>query len=208
MNTMEFSGYVPLCEQYNGLAQSFYRQYLDAKEQKRDAICLLQSAICAVVFQAFSIEAYVNFFGAYTLGDKSFYETYESGERGKRYSTIEKMKLLCKGEGKNSYPTDGKHFSNLKGLLSKRDKLAHSKPRAHTLYKDDSSNSDYLDMMSEISFVYNNLDEEMKLYAEVKSNMSAACNVVEPIADMLCRSAKVMNALVMEVFTGTSQPEV
>lgn len=207
MNTMEFSGYVPLCEQYNGLAQSFYQQYLDAKEQKRDAMCLLQSAICAVVFEAFAIEAYVNFFGAYTMGDDEFYKNFESGERGKRYSTIEKMKLFCKGENKKSYPTGGMHFSILKGLLSKRDKLAHSKPRAHTLHKDDSSDSDYLVMMSEISFVYDNLDKEMNLYAEVKSNMSAACNVVEPITDMLCRSAQFMSNLATEMLTGISQSE-
>ena len=69
MSKNEFSGYVPLCEQYNGLAQSFYKQYQEVQAQKGGELYALQAAICAVVFEAFAIESYVNFFGAYTLGD-------------------------------------------------------------------------------------------------------------------------------------------
>ena len=198
MSKNEFSGYVPLCEQYNGLAQSFYKQYQEVKAQKGGELYALQAAICAVVFEAFAIESYVNFFGAYTLGDNTFYSTYESGQRGNRFSTIDKIKGFSKKEGIQRYPTGGKHFVTLKGLLYKRDQLAHNKPRMHTLRKEDGF-EDYNEMSKEISFVYQNLDEELKLYDEVKMNLSIACDVAEPISEMILDAAKAIGESILEL---------
>lgn len=195
----EFSGYIPLCEQYNGLAQSFYRQYQDVKGQKGGELYTLQAAICAVVFEAFAIESYVNFFGAYTLGDNEFYSIYEAGKGRKRFSTIEKIKSFSKIDGIQRYPTDGEHFIVLKGLFAKRNQLAHNKPRMHTLRKEDGY-EDFNKMSRGISFILENVEEEMQLYEEVKTNLSTACGVTEPISQMISEVAQVIGESVLEMF--------
>ena len=75
--------YPMLCENYNGMSQSFYAQYKDATEYLKSLKCgswdlishtydenekyctaqsmRLHSAIAAIVFQALSIEAFVNY---------------------------------------------------------------------------------------------------------------------------------------------------
>lgn len=202
MEDISFIGYLPLCEQYNCLAQSFYQQHLEAKAQLSRlggpadfldnpvlanaqfelTMGVLQTAICAVVFEAFAIEAYVNFFGAYTLGDSAYYSIYESGEQGKRYSAIEKVKLLCKEQFKSPYPTDGDHFRRLKCIFGKRDRLAHNKPKSHEISTKNVGNfDDYYDAMSEISFVYDGLEKEIGLYNEVKINLITASKQPDPI---------------------------
>ena len=206
MEEISVNAYLPLCEQYNSLAQSFYQQYHEINDKlsqlgkPADLLCnpslaidknvltmrMLQSAICAVVFEAFAIESYVNFFGAYILGDSTYYSTYESGERGKKYTTIEKMKMMCKDEFQSPYPTGGKHFVVLKGLFTKRDKLAHNKPKGHGLStKNGNSFDDYYEAISEISFIYEELAQEMALYDEVKENLTTSSNKEEPIAAFL-----------------------
>lgn len=81
MDNIKVDAYLPLCEQYNSLAQSFFQQHLyfkneskqlgksvdyfdnpiQALKQNECAIAMLQTAICAVVFEAFAIESYTNF---------------------------------------------------------------------------------------------------------------------------------------------------
>ena len=122
-----FDGYLTLCEQYDSMAQSFYIQYLDVKKRyeitpnevsikkMETYIGSLQSAICAVVFEALAIEAYVNFWGAYYWGDYF----YQENDIQKRNSTIDKIKWICKISCNSKYPTDGEHYRTLKGLLKK-----------------------------------------------------------------------------------------
>ena len=74
MDEISINAYVLLCEQYNTLAQSFYQQHLDLKSQLEQLGApadflenpilanaqleiqagILQTAICAVVFEAFA----------------------------------------------------------------------------------------------------------------------------------------------------------
>ena len=91
-------GYAMYCEMYAGMADSFYRQYLAAKEvyddTPHDSIPIIDeaqnynrvlkiynlmevNAIAATVFQALAIEAYINLFGVYQLGEDKFYSEYE-----------------------------------------------------------------------------------------------------------------------------------
>ena len=228
MKDISFNAYLPLCEQYNNVAQSFYQQHLDAKQQLTQfeesvdlldnfnrAIAkaelemgVLQTAICAVVFEAFAIEAYVNFFGAYTLGDSTYYSIYESGEQGKRYSTIEKIKSLCKEQFTSPYPTDGEHFRRLKGLFEKRGRLAHNKPKRHEISTKNGENfGDYYDAMNEISFVYDNLEKEMDLYNEVRMNLTAASKQPEPIDAYIESAATVTAKSFIQMITRDKPPE-
>lgn len=189
MSEIQFNTYLPLCEQYNTLAQSFYQQYVDAKQEllllgknvdimeniglartkSQLEMAMLQSAICAVVFEAFAIEAYVNFFGIYSLGEKYYLSHYES--KDKRYSTVRKIVVLCKKEYGSPYPEESEHFSTLDGLFRKRNALVHNKPRGNIISSREDF-SDYLSAMQEISSIYINLDCEMNLYNEVKNNLS------------------------------------
>lgn len=206
MDNIKIDAYVPLCEQYNSLAQSFFQQHLYyknelnklgksvdyfdnpalASKQNEYTIAMLQTAICAVVFEAFAIESYTNFFGAYRLGDSLYYSIYESEEKGKKYSTLCKIKMLCKDEFKSPYPTGGVHFVTLKSLFNKRDRLAHNKPKGYEFTLETSHYFDaYYEAMSELSFIYENLEKEMALYDEVKENLTTASGQREPIAEML-----------------------
>ena len=228
MEEISLNAYLPLCEQYNSLAQSFYQQHLDIKGQLAQlgkpadlldnpslaiaqnalTIGMLQTAICAVVFEAFAIESYINFYGAYILGDSTYYSTYESGECGKRYSTIEKIKKMCKDEFKSSYPTGGKHFVALKGLFTKRDKLAHNKPKGHEISTNNrNSFDDYYEAISEVSFIYEGLEQEMALYGEVKENLTESSNQQEPIAAFIESVATATAKNVVQMVQGTQQPE-
>lgn len=224
MEEISVNAYLPLCEQYNSLAQSFYQQHLEIKSQLTQlgkpadfldnpslastqyelTIGMLQASISAVVFEAFAIESYVNFFGAYVLGDSTYYSTYESGEHGKRYATIEKIKMMCKDEFKSPYPTGGKHFVALKGLFTKRDQLAHNKPKGHEIStKSGNSFADYYEAFSEISFIYEGLEQEMALYDEVKENLTASSKQQNPIASFSEKAAAAIAKSAVQMIQGT-----
>lgn len=228
MEEISVNAYLPLCEQYNSLAQSFYQQHLEIKDkltqlgkpadlfdnqstaitQNALTMGMLQTAICAVVFEAFAIESYVNFFGAYILGDSIYYSSYESGERGKKYSTIDKMKMMCKDEFQSHYPTGGKHFVALKGLFTKRDKLAHNKPKGHEIStRNGNSFDDYYEAISEISFIYEGLEQEMVLYDEVKKHLTASSKRQEPIAAFLESTSTAIAKNMVQMIQGNQQPE-
>ena len=228
MEEISVNTYLPLCEQYNSLAQSFYQQHLDMKDkiaqlgksadllenpslantQNMLTIGMLQTAISAVIFEAFAIESYVNFFGAYILGDSAYYSTYESGEYRKRYSTIEKIKMMCKVEFKTSYPTGGKHFAVLKGLFTKRDKLAHNKPKGHEISTKSGSNFyDYDEAITEISFIYEELEQEMALYDAVKENLTASSKQQEPIASFQENVATAIAKSFVQMVQGAKRSE-
>lgn len=228
MEEISVNTYLPLCEQYNSLAQSFYQQHLDIKAkiaqlgksadmlenpslantQNMLTIGMLQTAISAVIFEAFAIESYVNFFGAYILGDSTYYSTYESGGYGKRYSTIEKIKMMCKVEFKSPYPTGGKHFAVLKGLFTKRDKLAHNKPKGYEIStKNGNYFYDYDEAISEISFIYEELEQEMALYDAVKGNLTASSKQQEPIASFQENAATAIAKSIVQMVQGAKRSE-
>ena len=183
---IEINTYNPLCQYFDNMAQKCYFQYSESSKELNElpqAIDVLSeptlfekqmaleqrkiySAIGAVTFEAIAIEAYVNFFGAYYIED--FYIRYENSRH--RLSTLEKIKQICKSEYGHAYPTDGQHFRYLKGLFLKRDRLVHSKPYAHNISGEGFDG--YEAAMEEIDFLYKNIENELKLYDEVKKKLS------------------------------------
>lgn len=217
MKELRLRAYLPLCEQYEAMAQNFFKQYQDLSketnqfgesydilENPHEALDMcaakmhaFQAAICAIVFEAFAIESYVNLFGAYHMGDSAYREKYESSKP--HYSTIEKIKLLCKNEFQTPYPTGGSHFAALKNIFKKRGKLAHNKPASHEITaKSESPFDDYSEAIEEVSFVTNGLDEEMKLYQTVKQNLISASKQPDPIVS---QQDALQNAL-LQAFQG------
>jgi hypothetical protein len=184
--------YVALCKVYDGMSKSFYQQYQDAcskfeeidrlnpdlKEENMMVYCdsygLKQSsAIAAVVFQALAIEALINLFGVFLLGDEKYYNEYEN--KRNRFSTPEKLKKLFKNELNKPYPTQTGHYLAMKTLLDKRDKLVHVKPRAVEITSRQDDLQQFMDRLKdEIGFVYKGLDAEMQSYETVKLELLEA----------------------------------
>lgn len=211
---MEAKIYLPLCEQYHSLAKNFFAQYVDITSGQHPAtsdwlenpeestrlmcfhIARLQAAICSVIFEALSIESLINFFGAVTLGDDIFYKKYEAK---KRYSTLKKLEEICKQEFSTPYPGSVEHNAQLRQLFEKRNKLVHNKPMQHTIV---SSNSfdDYHSAYREISFVFNNLEAEIGLYDEVKSNLIACCGT-DPFRTLVQSASESIKQSIFEMFT-------
>lgn len=217
MDEISVNMYMPLCEQYNSLAQNFYQQYLIQRNeairvgksfdffenpeaailQSKRNIIILQLAICSVVFECFAIESYVNFWGAYRLGDDAYYSKYETKPR---YSTIEKIKLLCKDEFNSPYPTGGKHFATLKRLFTKRGQLAHDKPKGHMISNlNGNTFDDYNEAISALSFVASGIDEELQLYQTVKENLSIASKLPDPVVELQERAGNAIEASIEQM---------
>jgi len=211
-------GYMPLCEAYNNIAQNAYAEYKEliktAEEHcnKLNVIELayhqessFRCAIIAVIFEALAMEAYVNFFGAYTLGVDIYYSEYES--KIKRFSTIDKIKAMCKERFLKPYPTNGQHFRNLLAIFQKRDQLVHNKPQGHNLSNQSATlKDDSAALLDEYSFVYENLDSEMCLYNELKKNLADSSGKPEPASQMLQNAvdnmAKAISQTVLTSFFG------
>lgn len=88
---------------------------------------LIQStAIVATVFSAFTLESFINHYGAINLSEDSF-KTLE------RKSPVEKWKKIPKEILGKTISTDGLAYQNLRWLFEKRDEFAHSKTKVITL---------------------------------------------------------------------------
>lgn len=220
MEEYSINCYLPLCEQYERMAQSFFQQYNDlnakhtnlgkpkdyledpvgASVQMQLTLDILHAAIASIVFEAFAIESYVNFWGAYRLGDESYYSNYES--TNKKKSTLEKMKQICKDEFKSPYPTGGTHYAHLKALLKKRDRLAHNKS---TGYLVSCQNGQYVDEFDnaykEYAFIFESLDEDMKLYKEVKNNLAKCSGKPEPTEELVQKAYSVMERSLINIIS-------
>jgi len=184
---MEF--FPMLCENYNYLSQNFYRQYKDAKEyllslntetwdylshtpeenqHYNDAnSMLLNSAIAAVVFQALSIEAFINLYGAQKIGEEKYYGNFEK----KGATTIDKIKQVCLEVSKQNYPTATRAYEHLRSLLKKRDRIVHTKPRSLNFSCIDDSANNIMDFFEQTDFVYADIDEEMQSYENLKKTL-------------------------------------
>ena len=105
---------------------------------------------------------------------------------------LKKIKHICKDEFNNPYPTDGKHFEVLKGLFSKRDRIVHQKSKPYNIEKRpldyDNMAEQYDDYLhayeTEIGFIYERLEDEMKVYEELKENLTR-CSGREEIIKLL-----------------------
>lgn len=181
---MEF--FPMLCENYNYLSQNFYGQYKDAKEyllsldtetwdylshtpeenqHYNDAnSMLLNSALAAVVFQALSIEAFINLYGAQKIGEEKYYGNFEK----KGATTIDKIKQVCLEVTKQKYPTNTRAYEYLRSLLKKRDQIVHTKPRSLNFSCIGDSTNNITDFFEQTDFVYADIDKEMQSYENLK----------------------------------------
>lgn len=146
---------------------------------------MLSHALSAVVFQALAIEAYVNLFGVSELGNERFFTELEPSRDQKPkgfnwFSTENKLREICRwSDNCTEYPEH--HIQAIKAFFDKRNKLVHVKPRAHNLVvkeynyeKPEENYREYIDMYEELSFVDENLDQEMQLYAQLQENIRVA----------------------------------
>ena len=155
-----------------------YEEYIDLNHKQ------LTGAISAIVFQALAIEGYVNLFGVIELGENVFYTEIEP-PKGKQpkgfhyFSTLGKIAEICERSKRITTTYPEKHLSELGQLFRKRDQLVHHKPHPHAISKQPfdyenpaASYSDYIEAKQEILFVYEGLDEQMRLYDEMKANIT------------------------------------
>ncbi len=180
--------YPMLCENYNGMSQSFYAQYKDAVGYLKSLKCRswdilshtadenemygtaqsmrLHSAIAAIVFQALAVEAFVNLYGAQKVGDEAFYSKYDF----KGATTLGKLKAICKDVLHKDYPTCDKAYSRLDSLMKKRNDIVHTKPHPVSVVSTPEV-PDYTEFMSQTEFVFKNIDDEMKSYNTLRENL-------------------------------------
>lgn len=186
------------CIDFDSIAQNAYAQYLgfskeyEALGNNLDVLEVPQAivnyiaayknmesaAYMAIVFETLAIEAYVNTLGEHLVGER-YYQEYESKDAKKDRTTLGKLKRLCKNEIRKSYPTDGDHYREVKGLLKKRDKIVHTKPVRFTISKCDfdysnpaASFRDINDAFSEqIGFLFENIERDMVCYRELDAKV-------------------------------------
>ena len=186
------------CIDFDSIAQNAYAQYLgfskeyEALGNNLDVLEVPQAVVnyiaayknmesaayMAIVFEALAIEAYVNTLGEHLIGER-YYQEYESRDATGDRTTLGKLKRLCKNEIRKSYPADGDHYREVKGLLKKRDKIVHTKPVHFTISKCDfdysnpaASFRDINDAFSEqIGFLFENIERDMVCYRELDANV-------------------------------------
>lgn len=222
------------CERYNAIAQDFYEQFINAQAALNACSCPMDlfeaneetyryyalfdakenAALCAIIFEALSIEAYVNFWGASLLGDDIFYSKYEferkstegSSKKRRSLNTLDKIKKICKEEYHTPYPTDGVHYCALKKLFQNRDRLVHYKPKQYCisrpspkqLYTPEMYN-DYLDACKELDFIFDGIDDQMRLYQEVKDNLAKCSGKTDPFYQQLEDTGKEIGKAIVDM---------
>lgn len=195
-------------------SKEFAVQYYTLFDTKENA------ALCAIIFEALAIEAYVNFWGASLLGDKVFYEKYEVGKKGKNkdgkkrptLSTLEKIKEICKEEFHAPYPTDDVHYRLLKALFEKRDRVVHCKPKEHIISQPSPIQQyspelydDYLDALKEFDFIYDDIDLQMQLYQDVKDNLSRCSGKPDPFCQQINAVGDAIGKSIADMFNKVFQ---
>lgn len=191
--------YDDMCSRYAKMAEDFYRQSKayeatpnyneyslpEAAEPYAQHLFDLEArtrlTISAIIFEALAIEAYVNLFGVYVLGEEKFFREYEppKGQRqtGFRYlNTIEKLKKICKEELNRPFPEQ--HAARIRNLFEMRDRLVHSKAKPHVIAKRafdyDNPEKSYEEMESiaeEITFFFEGIDGHMELYKMLQEDI-------------------------------------
>lgn len=176
---------------YARMSLSFYEEYLEIEEQYQKESLIFQSknqeieyagpvyalyalkeekAIAAIIFQALAIEAYINLFGVVVFGENVFNSQHE------RKPTFQKLNVIC-SQLSASYPES--HRVKLKELFDKRNELVHAKTKIYrvvpaTMYDYDHPENNYRDVMdlyAGLSYVFVDIDAQMKLYQEFQENI-------------------------------------
>ena len=108
------------------------------------------NAIAAIVFQALAIEAYINLYGTYKIGETKFIKYYE------KENTIDKICDVCKEVSGKEFPKDKNLYALLKTLIKERNDLVHYKSKSIDFKQ--SSDQQYVDYVnSQVTFVFKNI---------------------------------------------------
>ena len=123
-------------------------------------------AVLSIIFHALAVEAWINYFGVRTFGEKKFNSKYESEKD--RKSVISKYKDIYKEIKHEDLPNGP--YSNLKLLFRLRDKLVHSKTQVVDLKEEDLQK--FLDSMNKIygsrkSNIFSEINKVMKTYHQI-----------------------------------------
>lgn len=134
-----------LCDYFYSMSIEHYNIYIDSKKKTNDLSnnnnyydvlshspeenLLFQqyyykghsSAIASIVFQAFAVESFINYYGSKKLGKNMFHDHYD------RIGIIDKIIIIPKIATGKDFPKGEKVFELIKKLFSKRDKLVHHK---------------------------------------------------------------------------------
>lgn len=92
-------------------------QYVYLLRRKEDC------AIETILFEAFAVEAYINYYGEKKLGTERFYREYENNKDGRKRSTLYKYREIV------GIKEESEIYKKLKTLLDARNDLAHNHVR-------------------------------------------------------------------------------
>ena len=86
--------------------------------------------------------------------------------------------------------------------------MAHNKPKGHEISTKSGSNFyDYDEAITEISFIYEELEQEMALYDAVKENLTASSKQQEPIASFQENVATAIAKSFVQMVQGAKRSE-
>jgi hypothetical protein len=115
------------------------------------------SAIASIVFQAFAIEAYINFYGAKKLGKGAFNDHYE------RISIKDKIVIISRIATGRDFPKGEKVYELVRKLFTQRDKLVHHKGKGIN-FKECTEESFQSVMHGNLEFVFDDIDVLVNTY--------------------------------------------
>ena len=136
-----------MCEVYNEISLSFYERFkvsdneinlltdgnktFDVLSHTKEEVAKYNSLYkdmneflyCSIIFQAFAIEAYVNFIGVNKLDEKEFFEKHE------RKNTIAKLRLILNRAYNQNLDIRKEILTDINKLFDFRDHLVHFKSK-------------------------------------------------------------------------------
>lgn len=206
-----FPFYIIRSNQYARMSKSFYEEFLAAKKlydsvgelKKDDENPIINAAkqyvyheqmddaaVAAVIFQALSIEAYINLWGICVFGESTYYDKKTRIER----LPFEKKLMKILDEVGMSLPST--LLTNILALMEKRNSLVHQKPKAiwigvdpYNYEKPEENYRDINEFILEKQVAQENIDAEMKLYEQLQEAVKVIRNsdkeLIEEIQDGL-----------------------
>jgi len=127
---------------------------------------IYSSAISTIVFQAFAVEAYINFYGTKKLGKGVFHEHYD------RINIKDKIIIVSRIATGKDFPKGEKVYELVKKLFSQRDKLVHHKGHGIN-FKECTQESFQNTMYGNIEFVLNDIDNLVNTYPMFINTLAA-----------------------------------
>lgn len=125
----------------------------------------ISSAISFIVFQAFAVEAYMNFYGAKKIGDKEFISHYD------RISIIDKIVIVSKIATSKDFPKGEHVFELVRRLFRQRDKLVHYKSKAIDIGS--CSEEDFCKHQYNCyEFIFDGIEEITNTYPQLKATLA------------------------------------